>query len=145
MGLEPTSYDLNDTHLTFLAKKRVAQWIPIFPLRQHMSWVDRERHGDPDPPTIFSCMWGHRTVEPHYIVKSNIECYKWFTEELSFEIYTWNKTVWVMWCVNYLVIFSSFCLLTVCVHSSLYKFHSVHLIDVHLYKCFTCLDINKNV
>ena len=36
-------------------------------------------------------------------------------------------------------------LLTVCVHSSLYKFHSHHLIDVHLYKCFTCLDINKNV
>ena len=33
--------------------------------------------------------------------------------------------------------------LTVCVHSSLYKFHSHHLIDVHLYKCFSCLDINK--
>ena len=38
-----------------------------------------------------------------------------------------------------------FRLLTVCVHSSLYKFHSHHRIDVHLYKCFTCLDINKNV
>ena len=36
-------------------------------------------------------------------------------------------------------------LLTVCVHSSVYKFHSHHLIDVHLYECFTCLDVNKNV
>ena len=38
-----------------------------------------------------------------------------------------------------------FRLLTVCVHSSLYKFHSHHFVDVHLYNCFTCLDINKNV
>ena len=38
-----------------------------------------------------------------------------------------------------------FHLLTVCVHSLLYKFHSHYLIDVHLYNCFTCLDINKFV
>ena len=38
-----------------------------------------------------------------------------------------------------------FPLLTVCVHSSLYKFHSHYLINVDLYKRFTCLDINKNV
>ena len=25
------------------------------------------------------------------------------------------------------------------------KFHFHYLIDVHLYKCFTCMDINKNV
>ena len=45
--------------------------------------------------------------------------------------------------VCYSVTFSHFHLLTVCVHSSLYKFYSRHLIDIHLYKCFTCLDINK--
>ena len=51
------------------------------------------------------------------------------------------------WCDVQIILWSSFfnCLLTVCVQSSLYKFHSHHLIDVHLYKCFTCLDINKNV